>query len=158
MVQPFRAPTEGRDLRVAVVRSRFNEAVTERLLEGALEALRQQHVADAQLLVYEVPGAIELPGAADLLLRNRTLDALVCLGAVILGETRHFDYVCQYVTDGLLRVQLAHQVPIAFGILTTENREQALARSEPGPRNKGFEAALTALEMANFGKALHLPS
>lgn len=141
-------------LRVAVLRSRFNELVTQRLLDGAAGALAEHGVGPDQVRTLEVPGAMELPLAAQLLARSGQVDALVCVGAVVRGETSHFDWVCHQVTEGLLEVQLRHELPIGFGVLTCESREQALARSEPSGRNRGRDAALAALEMA--GLAAHL--
>lgn len=154
MVDVFRGSPEGKERRIAIVRSRFNELITQRLLDGALEALRQQGVADECVRVYEVPGAIELPWATQRVIEAGEVDAVVCLGAVIQGETRHFDYVCRMAADGILGLQREHGIPISFGVLTCETMEQALARSGSGGANRGFDAALVALELAGFAARL----
>lgn len=139
---------EGR--RIAIVVSRFNENVTDRLLAGARACLEEHGVTAADTAVYSVPGAWELPLAVDRLLRAGGWDAVIALGCVIRGDTPHFDYVAGGATDGLLRASLDHGVPVAFGLLTTEDRTQALARAGGKAGNKGWDAALTALEMADL--------
>lgn len=140
----------GEGKRFVVVVSRFNELVTERLLEGALGCLRQHGVAEEGIAVVRVPGAWELPGAAAAALRGGGWDGLVALGCVIRGETPHFDYVAGEAARGLQALAVAEPVPVAFGVLTTDTREQALARAGGDRGNKGWEAALTALEMADL--------
>jgi len=135
------------DLNIAIVVSRFNEDVTRRLLRGAQEALEKHGARDPD--VYWVPGSLELPVTALALAEKGSHDAIVCLGAVIRGETFHFEVVAMQAAQGLMQVQLDTGVPIAFGVLTTEDRDQALARSGP-KNNKGAEAAETAIEMANL--------
>lgn len=143
---------EGR--RVLVVVSRFNELVTDRLLEGALGCLRQHGVAAGDLLVVRVPGAWELPGTVVAALRGGGWDAVVALGCVIRGETPHFDYVAGEAARGLQEIALREPVPVGFGLLTTDTRDQALARAGGDRGNKGWEAALTALEMADLYEKL----
>jgi 6,7-dimethyl-8-ribityllumazine synthase len=138
---------DGKDLRIAIVVARFNEDVTKRLLRGAQEALQKNGVEDPD--VYWVPGSLELPVTALALAEKGGHDAIVCLGAVIRGETFHFEVVAMQSAAGLMQVQLDTGVPIAFGVLTTEDKDQALARSGP-KNNKGADAAETALEMANL--------
>jgi 6,7-dimethyl-8-ribityllumazine synthase len=138
---------DGTDLRVAIVVARANEDVTKRLLRGAQDALKQNGVEDPE--VYWVPGSLELPVTALALSEKGEHDAIVCLGAVIRGETFHFEVVAMQSAAGLMQVQLDTGVPIAFGVLTTEDKDQALARSGP-KNNKGADAAETALEMANL--------
>lgn len=137
-------------LRVAVAVARYNEDICRPLLEGALAALREMGLADDRLTVWWVPGALELPLAAARL--ARTHDAVVCLGCVIKGETAHFEHVASQSAAGIARAALDAGKPIAFGVLTTYDREQALARTRPGA-NKGAEAAETAVEMANLLRA-----
>jgi 6,7-dimethyl-8-ribityllumazine synthase len=137
----------GGDLRIAVVVSRFNEDVTKRLLRGALNALEEHGVQDPDVLW--VPGSLELPVTALALAEKGGHDAIVCLGCVIRGETFHFEVVASQAAAGIMQVQLDTGVPIAFGVLTTEDKEQALARSGP-KNNKGAEAAEVAIEMANL--------
>jgi 6,7-dimethyl-8-ribityllumazine synthase len=137
----------GGDLRIAVVVSRFNEEVSKRLLRGALSALEEHGVQDPDVLW--VPGSLELPVTALALAERGNHDAIVCLGCVIRGETYHFELVAGQAAAGIMQVQLDTGVPVAFGVLTTEDKEQALARSGP-KNNKGAEAAEVAIEMANL--------
>ena len=142
---------EGKGKRFVVVVSRFNEMVTERLLEGAVGCLRQHGVADDDVTVLRVPGAWELPGAAAAAMAAERWDGVVALGCVIRGETPHFDFVAGEASRGLMTLALKPPViPVAFGVLTTDTREQALARAGGDRGNKGWEAALTALEMADL--------
>lgn len=145
---------EGAGLRVGIVVARFNRTVTHALLAGALEGLAKHGVRDDDIEVVHVPGAFEVPFAARLLAASGRHDALVCLGAVIRGETPHFEYISAEVTRGLGRVMADHRLPVAFGILTTDTIEQALARAGDGHGNKGFEAAVTAIEMGRLGQQL----
>jgi 6,7-dimethyl-8-ribityllumazine synthase len=138
---------DGADVTIAVVVARFNEDVTKRLLRGALEALREHGVEDPD--VYWVPGSLELPVTALALAEKGSHDAVVCLGCVIRGETYHFEVVANQAAMGIMQVQLETGVPIAFGVLTTEDKDQALARSGP-KNNKGAEAAEAAIEMVNL--------
>jgi 6,7-dimethyl-8-ribityllumazine synthase len=154
MVRLEKASDEGEGLRVAIVRSRFNDLVTQRLLEGALAALREHGVAEECQLVIEVPGAIELALAAKLAVEREKVDAVVCLGAVIRGETDHYDHVCRAAADSIARVGLDSGVPVTFGVLTCGTVELALARSGQGSGNRGRDAALAALEMANLKRRL----
>jgi 6,7-dimethyl-8-ribityllumazine synthase len=135
-------------LKFAVVVARFNSAITEKLLEGAREALAKAGAEGIE--VFQVPGAFELPLAAQKLAKS--YDAVIALGAVIRGETPHFDYVCDAATRGLLQVSLESGTPVAFGVLTTDNLAQAEARAGGKHGNKGYDAAMTAIEMARFGK------
>jgi 6,7-dimethyl-8-ribityllumazine synthase len=137
----------GGDLRIAVVVSRFNEEVSKRLLRGALGALEEHGVQEPDVLW--VPGSLELPVMALALAERGNHDAIVCLGCVIRGETYHFELVAGQAAAGIMQVQLDTGVPVAFGVLTTEDKEQALARSGP-KNNKGAEAAEVAIEMANL--------
>jgi 6,7-dimethyl-8-ribityllumazine synthase len=138
---------DGGGLRIAIVVSRFNEDVTRRLLRAAQEALQKHGVEEVD--VYWVPGSLELPVTALALAEKGGHDAIVCLGAVIRGETFHFEVVAMQAAQGLMQVQLDTGVPIAFGVLTTEDRDQALARSGP-KNNKGADAAEAAIETANL--------
>ena len=138
---------DGSDLSIAIVVARFNEDVTKRLLRGAEGALKEHGVEDPD--VFWVPGSLELPVTALALAEKGAHDAIIALGAVIRGETFHFEVVAMQSAQGLMQVQLDTGVPIAFGVLTTEDKDQALARSGP-KNNKGAEAAEAALEMANL--------
>jgi 6,7-dimethyl-8-ribityllumazine synthase len=137
----------GGELRIAVVVSRFNEDVSKRLLRGALAALEEHGVQEPDVLW--VPGSLELPVTALALAERGNHDAIVCLGCVIRGETYHFELVAGQAAAGIMQVQLDTGVPVAFGVLTTDDKEQALARSGP-KNNKGAEAAEVAIEMANL--------
>ena len=139
---------DGGDLRVAIVVSRFNEDVTKRLLRGAEEALQKHGVPESEIDVYWVPGSLELSVMALALAEKGEHDAIVALGAVIRGETFHFEVVAMQAAMGLMQVQLDTGVPIAFGVLTTDDEDQALARSGL-KNNKGADAAEAAIEMAN---------
>jgi 6,7-dimethyl-8-ribityllumazine synthase len=141
----------GEDLSIAVIVSRYNEDVSKRLLRGALSALQEHGVGEPD--VYWVPGALELPVTALALAEKGGHDAIVCLGCVIRGETFHFEIVAGQSAAGLMQVQLDTGVPITFGVLTTEDRDQAQARSGP-KNNKGAEAAEAAIEMANLLRAI----
>jgi 6,7-dimethyl-8-ribityllumazine synthase len=154
MVRELTGPLEGGGLRFGVVVSRFNRSVTGSLLAGALEGLAAHGVADDDVLVAHVPGAFEIPFAAERLAHSGHYDGLVCLGAVVRGETPHFDYICTEVTRGLGRIMHQYHLPIAFGVLTTDTIEQALARAGEGHGNKGYEAAVTAIEMIRLARLL----
>jgi 6,7-dimethyl-8-ribityllumazine synthase len=143
-----------RGLRFGVVVSRFNDFITGNLLTGALDVFSQYGVDEDDLKVLKVPGAFEIPQAAKKLCSTGNFDAIVCLGAVIRGETSHFDYICAEASRGVGQVGLEFNVPVLFGVLTTENLEQAVARSGSGSSNKGRETALAAIEMATLYKKL----
>ncbi len=145
---------DGQGVRVGIIVSRFNRTVTDQLLAGALEALARHGVANDDVLVVRVPGAFELPFAARRLAAVGRYDALICLGAIVRGETPHFEYIATEVTRGLGCVIAEHHVPVAFGVLTTNTIEQALARAGKGHGNKGYEAAVTAIEMARVTQLL----
>jgi 6,7-dimethyl-8-ribityllumazine synthase len=132
--------------RIAVVVSRFNRAITDNLLEGALATLRARGVTVGEDDVFAVPGAFELPIVALAAARSQRYEGVVCLGAVVRGETPHFDYVCEQAAAGVLSVALETGVPVAFGVLTTDTMAQAMARAGGDVGNKGVEAAVTVLE------------
>lgn len=144
----------GEGLRFLIAVSRFNETETEQLLEGALDCLLEHGVREDDVDVARVPGAFEIPGVIGVALRHGSYDGVVALGCVIRGETPHFEYVAGETARGVQALTVAHDVPIGFGVLTTDTREQALARAG-GPRgNKGREAALTTLEMVHLYRGL----
>jgi len=136
--------------RFAVVVSRFNEEITGGLLEGARDTLEQAEVSSDDITVVRVPGAFEIPLAAMRLAETGQFDAVVTIGCLIKGDTMHFEYIASACSQGIVQASTATGVPIAFGVLTTLTEEQAMARSEPGPENKGREAALAAIEMATL--------
>jgi 6,7-dimethyl-8-ribityllumazine synthase len=148
---------DGQGLRVAIVAARFNEAVTQRLLDGAVDCLRRQGVADEDISIARVPGALEIPLAAQRLAQSGEVDAVVCVGAVIRGATPHFEHVATQAAAGVTAAALATGVPITFGVLTTDDRDQADERAGGKLGNKGFEAAQAALEMANLLAVLPKP-
>ncbi len=141
-------------LRFAVVMSRFNEFVVEPLLAGALDALRRHGATDEQIEIVRVPGAFDIPVVARKLALSRRYGALIALGAVIRGDTPHFDYVAGECAAGLARIAIESGVPIAFGVLTTDTVEQAVDRAGGKAGNKGADAALAALELANLMRLL----
>ena len=134
--------------------SRFNNFVTDKLLEGALEALRNHGGEEEDIDIVRVPGAFEIPLLAHKMAATGKYDALVCLGAVIRGDTPHFEYISDAVTRGIGHAILQFRVPISFGVLTTNTVEQAMERAGEKMGNKGFEAAVTAIEMANLNKEI----
>jgi len=151
------APRErpsARGLRVAIVRSLFNAAVTDGLVDGARQALAEMGAGQRAVTVVDVPGAFELPLAARVAARSGRFDLVVALGAVIRGETDHYEHIAREAASGLARVALRTGVPVGFGVLTVEREEQALARSVPGPDNKGGEAARAAVATVHALRAL----
>ena len=138
------------ELRISIVRSVWNDEITSRLLSGALESLLRMGVTEKHIRVIEVPGSFELPMGAQMLLEecDPLPSAVICLGCVIRGETSHFEYVSQAVSQGIKDVGLKYNVPVIFGVLTDDNREQSLSRSGGSLGNKGDEAAVTAVKMA----------
>lgn len=149
-------PQIGRGRRFAIVTARFNSLITERLTRGAHACLVEHGVAEGDVVTQHVPGAWELPLAAQLLARRRRgrFDGIIAIGCVIRGDTPHFEYVCQAANDGLARVSLDESIPVAFGVLTVETEEQAMARAGGREGNKGWEAALAALEMVDLAARL----
>ena len=154
---PARSPSPPPGRRVAVIVSRFNEEVTTRLLEGARDALRRHRLPDSHVDVVWVPGAFELPVAAEAAAASERYDVIVALGCVIRGETPHFEYVAGEAARGLGNVALAHRIAVGFGVLTTETLEQALARAGGPAGNKGVEAAEAALQTADVLDRLGAP-
>jgi 6,7-dimethyl-8-ribityllumazine synthase len=153
-VDALRGALDGSGLRVAILVARFNAEITERLLRGAGQALADHGVAESNVEIVRVPGAWELPQAGARAVASGRFDAVVTLGCVIRGETPHFDYVCQEASLGLGAVARTSSVPVVFGVLTTDDEAQALARAGDGRDNKGYEAAMAALEMVGVYRAL----
>ncbi|PMP76065.1 MAG: 6,7-dimethyl-8-ribityllumazine synthase [Sulfurihydrogenibium sp.] len=141
-------------IKFAIVVSRFNNLITERLLEGALDCILRHNGSQENIDIVRVPGSFEIPLVAKKLAKSRKYDAVICLGAVIRGDTPHFDYVANEVTKGIAQVSLETEVPISYGILTTDTIEQAIERAGTKMGNKGFDAALTAIEMVNVIKQI----
>ncbi len=145
---------DAKGLRFGIIVSRFNSFISERLLEGALDALLRHGAEDRNITVARVPGAFEIPLIAKQMAAGSKYDAIICLGAVIRGATPHFDYVAGEVTKGIAHVSLDTGIPIAFGVLTTDSIEQAIERAGTKSGNKGFDAAMTAIESVNLCKGL----
>jgi len=150
MVKVLADNSSGAGRRIGIAVARFNEVVTERMLDGALETLRAQGVNEDDIVVTWVPGAFELPVACRWLAKTGNCDAVIMLGAIVRGGTDHYDYVCSGVTDGAMRVQLDLDVPIGFGVLTCATMDLALARAGGDAGNKGSDAAMAALAMSNL--------
>ncbi|MCD6047900.1 MAG: ribH [Gammaproteobacteria bacterium] len=134
----------------AIVVSEFNQEITSKLLEGALQRFAEQGIAEKNITVMQVPGAVEIPLAAQRLIKHHNAQAVICLGAVIRGDTDHYDYVCQMVSQGCMQVMLQHDTPVIFGILTTDNEEQALARVGGNHGHKGKDAVDAAIKMVSL--------
>ncbi|MCC7370502.1 MAG: 6,7-dimethyl-8-ribityllumazine synthase [Chloroflexi bacterium] len=154
MAQTLEGDLDGHGLKIAVVVARFNSIVTNYLLAGAEEALRRHGVADNDIEIAHVPGSFEIPLVAKRLAQTGRYDAVICIGAVIRGETDHYDHVAGSVTSGVARVGLDTGVPTIFGVLTTDTVEQALNRSGLKAGNNGYEAAVAAIEMASLLKKI----
>lgn len=144
----------GENVRIAIVAARFNRFIVEQLLEGALDALNRQGIADGDRALVWVPGAYEIPLVADQLAASGRYDAVIALGAVIRGGTPHFDFVAGECASGLTRVSLDRGVPVTFGVLTTDDVEQAIERAATNAGNKGFDVAMAAIEMVQTRRAL----
>ena len=138
------------DYKFAIIVSRFNESIGKRLLNGAIDCLKKHGCKDKNIDIINVPGAFEIPLAADKAAEKNKYNSIICLGAVIRGETPHFEYVSTAVSSGVLQVGLKHGLPVIFGVLTTDNLKQAKERSGEKTGNKGWEAALAAIEMADL--------
>lgn len=145
---------DGKGLRIGIVVSRFNDFISERLLDGAIDCLLRHGVADKDITVARVPGAMEIGPAALRLARSKRHDAVVCLGCVIRGETSHYDQVCAEAARGVTRAGFESGLPVTFGVLTTDNLHQAIERAGAKGGNKGWDAALAAIEMASLYKNL----
>ncbi|VHU06290.1 6,7-dimethyl-8-ribityllumazine synthase [Clostridioides difficile] len=145
----------GKDLKIGIINSRFNEFITSKLLSGAEDCLLRHDVSPENIEIVWVPGAFEIPLVAQKMAKSGRYDAIICLGCVIRGATSHYDYVCSEVSKGIAKVSLDSELPVIFGIVTTENIEQAIERAGTKARNKGYDCAMNALEMANLFKSLN---
>ncbi len=141
-----------KDFKIGIIATRFNEFITSKLLSGAIDALTRHELEEEKIEVVWVPGAFEIPLIASKMARGGKYDAIICLGAVIRGSTTHYDYVCSEVSKGIASVSLNSDIPIMFGVLTTETIEQAIERAGTKEGNKGFECAMGAIEMVNLIK------
>jgi 6,7-dimethyl-8-ribityllumazine synthase len=154
MAKIIQGDLSGKGLKIGIVAARFNDFITSRLVDGALDGLQRHGVADADIEIVRVPGAYEVPLAARMLALSRKFHAIICLGAVIRGATPHFEYVSAEVSKGVASVSMETGLPIIFGVLTTDTIEQAIERAGSKSGNKGWDAALSAIEMANVMKQM----
>jgi 6,7-dimethyl-8-ribityllumazine synthase len=154
MSKVFEGMLQGRGLKFAIVISRFNEFITGKLLDGAKDALKRHGVNDIDIDIAWAPGSFEIPLVAKKLADTKKYDAIICLGAVIRGATPHFEYVANEVSKGIAKVGLETGIPIAYGIITADNLEQAIERAGTKAGNRGFDAAANAIEMANLLKGI----
>ena len=150
----YEGKISGKGLKFAIVVARFNEFITNKLLSGAVDALKRHETPEENISIAWVPGSFEIPIVAKKLAATKKFDAIICLGAVIRGATTHYDYVCNEVSKGVAAVGLQSGVPTIFGVVTTENIQQAIERAGTKSGNKGFDAAVSAMEMANLFKTL----
>ena len=153
-MKTYEGNISGRDLKFAIVVARFNEFITSKLLGGALDALKRHETPDENISVAWVPGCFEIPLVAKKMAATKNFDAIICLGCVIRGSTTHYDYVCNEVSKGIAAVGLQSGIPTIFGVVTTENIQQAIERAGTKAGNKGVDAAVSAMEMANLLRAL----
>jgi 6,7-dimethyl-8-ribityllumazine synthase len=154
MPRSFEGDLSAAGLRIGVIASRFNDEIVSGLIDGALSCLQRHGASDEDVALFRVPGAFEIPALAAKLVADGSFDALVTLGCLLKGDTPHFDFISAQVTNDLSRVSVDTRFPVAFGVITCNTYEQAVERSSPGPGNKGWEAALAAIEMANLWRAL----
>ena len=144
----------GKDLKIGIVAGRFNEFITGKLISGAEDSLRRHGISDENIFLVWVPGAYEIPFIAKKMAKSGKYDAIIALGAVIKGSTPHFDYVCSEVSKGVASVGLEVEIPVIFGVLTTNSIEEAIERAGTKAGNKGFDAGMTAIEMVNLLKEI----
>ncbi|MFW2331108.1 MAG: 6,7-dimethyl-8-ribityllumazine synthase [Nitrospinota bacterium] len=154
MKEIYEGDLNGSSLKVAIVVSRFNSFLTEKLLEGALDCLLRHTVNEKNIMIVKSPGAFELPLIADKIAKQKKVDAIIALGVIIRGATPHFDYVAAECSKGLANVMMDNGIALTFGVVTADNLEQAIERSGSKMGNKGFDAALAAIEMSNLLKKL----
>lgn len=148
-MKEIKANLIGKGKRFAIIASRFNELISQRLIDGAVDCLKRHGVVDADIEVIWTPGSYEIPFVANRLI-DKGYNALICLGAVIRGDTPHFDYIAAEVAKGIAQLNLKGKVPVSFGVITADNMDQAINRAGAKEGNKGWDAALSALEMANI--------
>ncbi|WP_455714308.1 6,7-dimethyl-8-ribityllumazine synthase [Anaerosporobacter sp.] len=149
-MKTFEGKLIAEEVRIGIVAARFNEFITSKLLGGALDGLKRHEVSEDNIDIAWVPGAFEIPLIASKMAKSGKYDAIICLGAVIRGSTTHYDYVCSEVSKGIAQVSLNSDIPVMFGVLTTENIEQAIERAGTKAGNKGFDCAVGAIEMVNL--------
>jgi 6,7-dimethyl-8-ribityllumazine synthase len=151
----FEGKLVSEDVKVGIVVARFNEFITSKLLGGAIDGLKRENVKDEDIDVAWVPGAFEIPLIAKKMAESKKYDAVICLGAVIRGATSHYDYVCAEVSKGIAQVSMTSDIPVMFGVLTTDTIEQAVERAGTKAGNKGFECAQGAIEMVNLVREMN---
>jgi 6,7-dimethyl-8-ribityllumazine synthase len=154
MVKSIEGKLKAEGLRFAIVASRFNDFISRRLIDGATDALLRHGADEKNIEIVRVPGSFEIPLVAKKVASSKKYDAIICVGAVIRGATPHFEYISAEVAKGIAQVTLESEIPVAFGILTTDNIEQAIERAGTKSGNKGWDAALSAIEMANLLREL----
>ncbi|WPL38687.1 6,7-dimethyl-8-ribityllumazine synthase [Malacoplasma iowae] len=154
-MKSFSGKLYSNNFRIAIVVSRFNEFITSKLLSGAVDGLKRMNVNEQDISIAYVPGAFEIPLIAKKLAKTNRFDAVICLGAVIRGSTSHYDFVCSEVSKGISNVMLENEIPVIFGVLTTDTIEQAIERAGTKSGNKGFEAAQSAIEMVSLIKSIN---
>jgi 6,7-dimethyl-8-ribityllumazine synthase len=154
MAKIIQGDLSGKGLTFGIVAARFNDFITSRLLDGALDALQRHGVAESDIEIVKVPGSYEIPLAAKMMARSKKYSAVICLGAVIRGATPHFEYVSAEVSKGVAAVSMETGLPVIFGVLTTDTIEQAIERAGTKSGNKGWDAAISAIEMANVMKQM----
>ena len=152
-MKTFEGKLVSENIKVGIVAARFNEFITSKLVSGALDGLKRENVKEDDIDIAWVPGAFEIPLIASKMAKSRKYDAIICVGAVIRGSTSHYDYVCNEVSKGIAQVSLANDIPVMFGVLTTDTIEQAIERAGTKSGNKGFECAQGAIEMVNLIRA-----
>lgn len=156
-MKTFEGKLVSEDIKVGIIVARFNEFITSKLLSGALDTLTRHEINEENIQVAWVPGAFEIPLIASKMAESGKYDAVICLGAVIRGSTSHYDYVCNEVSKGIAHISLESEIPVMFGVLTTENIEQAIERAGAKVGNKGYECAVGAIEMVNLIKEIEQP-
>ena len=155
-METYQGKLQAKGFKIGIVVSRFNQFISERLLEGALDALTKLGAAEVDLSVYKVPGSFEVPVLVKKLVKSGKVDGVICLGALIRGDTPHFDYLSAEVTKGIAQIAIDHGIPCAFGILTVDTIEQGIERAGAKSGNKGWDAAFSVVEMLNLIKAAKL--
>ena len=153
-MRTFEGKFDGRNVKIAIVAGRFNEFITSKLIGGALDVLKRNDVSEENIDIAWVPGAFEIPLIAKKLANTQKYDAIITLGAIIKGSTPHFDYVCSEVSKGVAQISLQSELPVIFGVLTTNNIEEAIERAGTKAGNKGADAAFSAIEMINLIKEI----
>ena len=149
-MKTFEGKLVSQDMKIGIVAARFNEFITAKLLGGAMDGLTRHGVKEEDIHTAWVPGAFEIPLIASKLAKSKKYDAIICLGAVIRGNTSHYDYVCNEVSKGIAAVSLEQDIPVLFGVVTTENIEQAIERAGTKAGNKGYDCAVSAIDMVNL--------